>query len=217
MSSTRSSAIALLHSRSFSLLGANNDKVRLLPTLSSIISVRTFTTPAPRKTTPTDRSVIEQMFEEQPKVPSTVVGKAAEKATNFMLYGFVAIGVVCLAGLTYLLFEEFVSPSSPNKIYGDALHVIRNDDRCVDLLGWPIKAHGEETGRGRRRHVWNVSYEKDGHRRIRVAFYVKGPVAHGVAQVEVEQDDGGRFNTRYLFVETDERPPKTVLLIDNRK
>uniref|UniRef100_A0A914W376 Mitochondrial import inner membrane translocase subunit Tim21 n=1 Tax=Plectus sambesii TaxID=2011161 RepID=A0A914W376_9BILA len=178
---------SLLHSRTFSALASLSDGHLRLSSLPPAVSVRTFATPVPRKTTPEDRSVIEQMFEEEPKAPQTVVGKAAEKATNLMLYGFVGIGVVCLAGLTYLLFEEFVSSKSPNKIYGDALRIIRQNDRCVDLLGWPIKAHGEETGRGRRRHVWNTSYEKDGHRRIRVAFHVKGPIAHGVAQVEVEE------------------------------
>lgn len=53
---------------------------------------------------------------------------------------------------------------------------MREDGRCRDLFGSTIAGFGEETSRGRRRHVAHHKYEKDGKQRIRVLFHIKVPI-----------------------------------------
>ncbi|KAK6014232.1 TIM21 protein [Ostertagia ostertagi] len=84
-----------------------------------------------------------------------------------------------------------------------------------DLFGPTIAGFGEETSRGRRRHVAHHKYEKDGRQRIRVLFHVKGERDEGIAQAEMEQRDG-EWQWRFLYVETKRRPKTTHVLIDNR-
>ncbi|KAK6044049.1 Ribosomal Proteins L2, RNA binding domain protein [Cooperia oncophora] len=78
-----------------------------------------------------------------------------------------------LGVFVYLLAGEFFAEDSPQKIYSSALSLVREDGRCQDLFGPTIAGFGEETSRGRRRHVAHHKYEKDGRQRIRVLFHVK--------------------------------------------
>lgn len=108
-----------------------------------------------------------------------------------------------------------------------ALAQIRDDPNCQNLFGHTIAGFGEETARGRRRHVAHHRFEKDGRERIRVKFHLKGERDEGLATVETELDDGEwhtRFfslfflshSARFLFVETLRRPRTTHVLVDNR-
>ncbi|KAF1759315.1 hypothetical protein GCK72_015780 [Caenorhabditis remanei] len=96
-----------------------------------------------------------------------------------------------------------------------ALALVREDGRCQDIFGASIAGFGEETSRGRRRHVAHHKYEKDGMQRIRVLFHVKGDRDEGIAQAEMEQRDGD-WQWRFLYVENKHRPKTTHVLIDNR-
>jgi hypothetical protein len=98
------------------------------------------------------------------------VKRAAE--TSFYI-GFGIASLAALGGLTYLLFRELFSFGTPQGVYKDSLKKVKNDERCLQLFGNSILAHGEDSGRGRRRHIANMSYEKDGQKRLRVMFHVK--------------------------------------------
>ena len=78
-----------------------------------------------------------------------------------------------LGGLVYLLVKELFSFSSPNGVYRDAFKRVKKDDRCFELFGEGLKAHGETSGRGRRRHIANQRFEKDGQQRLRIMFHLK--------------------------------------------
>lgn len=41
------------------------------------------------------------------------------------------------------------------------------------VLGDQILAHGEESGRGRRRHIANKRFQKNGQERLRIMFHIK--------------------------------------------
>ncbi|XGW27125.1 hypothetical protein V3C99_007604 [Haemonchus contortus] len=161
------------------------------------------------------RSVLEEvLIKEKPK-PTTFTGKVAEKASNTFLYAAVVAAIGMLGVFVYLLAGEFFAEDSPQKIYSSALALVREDGRCQDLFGPTIAGFGEETSRGRRRHVAHHKYEKDGRQRIRVLFHVKGERDEGIAQAEMEQRDG-EWQWRFLYVENKRRPKTTHVLIDNR-
>ncbi len=88
--------------------------------------------------------------------PLTAPISVREKATNTFFYVFLASSVAALAGLCYLMFDQFFSADSPQTVFSQALALVRGDARCADLFGEPIAGFGEETSRGRRRHVWNL-------------------------------------------------------------
>ncbi|KAK6057585.1 TIM21 protein [Cooperia oncophora] len=104
---------------------------------------------------------------EQTSLQKSVLEEVAEKASNTFLYTAVAAAIGMLGVFVYLLAGEFFAEDSPQKIY------MREDGRCQDLFGPTIAGFGEETSRGRRRHVAHHKYEKDGRQRIRVLFHVK--------------------------------------------
>uniref|UniRef100_A0A914ZUD2 Mitochondrial import inner membrane translocase subunit Tim21 n=1 Tax=Parascaris univalens TaxID=6257 RepID=A0A914ZUD2_PARUN len=161
------------------------------------------------------KSILEEVLIKEPKKPTTTAERVKEKAENTFFYAVLAASVGALGVLCYLLFEQFFSVDSPHKIYSNALSMIRADDRCEEIFGSPIAGFGEETSRGRRRHVAHQKYRKDGRDRIRVVFHLKGPRCEGLAQAEMEMVDG-TWEWRFLLVQTRERPSRTCILIDNR-
>ncbi|VDM57400.1 unnamed protein product [Angiostrongylus costaricensis] len=160
------------------------------------------------------RTVLEEVLVKEKAKPTSFTGKVTEKASNTLLYAAVTGGLGILGVFVYLLAREFLAEGSPQKFYS-ALALIRRDETCRELFGPTIAGFGEETSRGRRRHVAHHKYQKDGKQRIRVLFHLKGERDEGIAQAEMEQQDG-KWHWRFLYVETKRRPKTTHVLIDSR-
>lgn len=80
--------------------------------------------------------------------------------------GVIIGGVGITALILYALFSELFSSKSPYAIYSEARLRCIEHPKVMDILGAPVKAFGEETRRGRRRHITYV-------RIIFLCFYVK--------------------------------------------
>ncbi|XP_010576224.1 PREDICTED: mitochondrial import inner membrane translocase subunit Tim21 isoform X2 [Haliaeetus leucocephalus] len=122
-------------------------------------------------------------------------------------------------GLFYVIFKELFSSSSPSKIYGDALEKCRSHPEIIGVFGESIKGYGEATRRGRRQLVSHVEYVKDGLKHMRLKFYIEGsePGKRGTVHVEVKENpERGRFEVRYIFVDVDTYPRRTIVIEDNR-
>lgn len=81
-----------------------------------------------------------------------------KKAENTFYYSVAAVSLAAFGALAYYLLEQFFAPDSPQRIYSKSLKLIQDDDRCLHALGEKIAGHGEDTGRGRRRHVAHHRY-----------------------------------------------------------
>ncbi|MBN3304032.1 TIM21 translocase, partial [Amia calva] len=124
-----------------------------------------------------------------------------------------------LGGLFYVVFKELFSSSSPSKIYGKALEKCRAHPEIIGVFGEPIKGYGEMTRRGRRQHVSHVEYMKDGLKHMRLKFYIEGsePRVQGTVHSEVKENpETGKYEFRYIFVDVDTYPRRTVVIEDNR-
>ncbi|XP_050746714.1 mitochondrial import inner membrane translocase subunit Tim21 isoform X3 [Gymnogyps californianus] len=122
-------------------------------------------------------------------------------------------------GLFYVIFKELFSSSSPSKIYGDALEKCRSHPEIIGVFGESIKGYGEATRRGRRQLVSHIEYVKDGLKHMRLKFYIEGsePGKRGTVHVEVKENpERGRFEVRYIFVDVDTYPRRTIVIEDNR-
>eukprot|EP00112_Aurelia_sp_Birch-Aquarium-sp1_P022837 Seg658.7 transcript_id=Seg658.7/GoldUCD/mRNA.D3Y31 product="Mitochondrial import inner membrane translocase subunit Tim21" protein_id=Seg658.7/GoldUCD/D3Y31 len=86
--------------------------------------------------------------------------KQAGKDASYMgvlLVGFGVTGVLIWYVLSELLFSF-----SPNSVYSKALKKVKHNQAVLDAVGDSFKAYGEETSRGRRRHVSHQDYIVDG-------------------------------------------------------
>ncbi|NXK48712.1 TIM21 translocase, partial [Chauna torquata] len=145
--------------------------------------------------------------------------KVKEAGRDFTYFIVVLVGIGVTGGLFYVIFKELFSSSSPSKIYGDALEKCRSHPEVAGVFGEPIKGYGEATRRGRRQLVSHIEYIKDGLKHMRLKFYIEGsePGKQGTVHVEVKENpESGRFEVRYIFVDVDTYPRRTIVIEDNR-
>ncbi|NXV47350.1 TIM21 translocase, partial [Uria aalge] len=145
--------------------------------------------------------------------------KVKEAGRDFTYFIVVLVGIGVTGGLFYVIFKELFSSSSPSKIYGDALEKCRSHPEIIGVFGDSIKGYGEATRRGRRQLVSHIEYVKDGLKYMRLKFYIEGFESgkRGTVYVEVKENpEKGRFEVRYIFVDVDTYPRRTIVVEDNR-
>lgn len=145
--------------------------------------------------------------------------KVKEAGRDFTYLIVVLIGLGVTGGLLYVVFQELFSSSSPNKIYGKAFNKVKLDPEVIGAFGEPIKCYGETTRRGRRQQVSHVEYLKDGLKHMRLKFYIEGsePGLKGTVHSESKENpETGKYEFRYIFVDVDTYPRRTIIVEDNR-
>ncbi|KAK0180121.1 hypothetical protein PV327_005794 [Microctonus hyperodae] len=142
------------------------------------------------------------------------VVKENTKSAWYVSVIIAGVGVTAL--MFYAIFRELFSDKSPNSVYGKALDRCMKDPKVVDALGEPIKAFGEESRRGRRRHVSHAVYEQNGRMHMRMQFYIQGIRKRGTVHLEVREDDSGKFVYRYLFIQLEDMLHSVIVVEDNR-
>ncbi|XP_019400662.1 PREDICTED: mitochondrial import inner membrane translocase subunit Tim21 [Crocodylus porosus] len=149
----------------------------------------------------------------------SAVRKVKEAGRDFTYFIVVLIGIGVTGGLFYVIFKELFSSSSPSKIYGDAFKKCRAHPEVISVFGEPIKGYGETTRRGRRPYVSHIEYVKDELKYMRLKFYIEGSERgkQGTVHVEVKENpESGRYEFRYIFVDVDTYPRRTIVIEDNR-
>lgn len=145
--------------------------------------------------------------------------KVKDAGRDFSYLIVVLVGITVTGGLFYTIFKELFSSSSPSKIYGKALEKCRSHPEVISVFGEPVKGYGEMTRRGRRQHVSFIEYVKDGLKHMRVKFYIEGsePGKQGTVHLEVKENpESGEYEFRYIFVELEAYPRRTIVIEDNR-
>ncbi|XP_067234407.1 mitochondrial import inner membrane translocase subunit Tim21-like [Chanodichthys erythropterus] len=143
--------------------------------------------------------------------------KQAGKDFTYLIVVLIGLGVT--GGLLYVVFQELFSSSSPSKIYGKAFEKCRSHPEVIGAFGEPIKGFGETSRRGRRQQVSHVEYMKDGIKYMRLKFYIEGsePGLRGTVHSESKENpETGKYEFRYIFVDIDAYPRRTVVIEDNR-
>uniref|UniRef100_A0AC35GPF5 Mitochondrial import inner membrane translocase subunit Tim21 n=1 Tax=Panagrolaimus sp. PS1159 TaxID=55785 RepID=A0AC35GPF5_9BILA len=200
---------------------------RLLPSTYSSTKIRFYAADnkAPSSTSgkkitkfSSDKSYLDEiLFETKKEEPKTTAQKVKKQAENTFLYAIVAASVIALGALGYYFVEQFLASDSPQTIYSKVLKQVQNDERCQETFGAGMKGYGEDTGRGRRRHIANQKYvTKEGEERVRVMFHIKGDRNTGKVFAEIAKRDG-QWDYRFIYAVTDDTIPKSIILLDNRK
>lgn len=170
-----------------------------------------------KKTPPSGNTEIDVVRESPYAGMST--GEKVKEATKDATYLGVSLAALGTCGIiVYFIGKELFSSESPNGVYANALKRCINHDEVRVLLGEPIKGYGETTSRGRRRHVsHHIFLDPEGRKHMRMKFYLEGPDKRGTANLEMVTDiETGKYGCRYLFVQEDLYPHRTVVIEDNR-
>ncbi|XP_047205705.1 mitochondrial import inner membrane translocase subunit Tim21-like [Girardinichthys multiradiatus] len=152
-----------------------------------------------------------------PKPSATQKVKEAGRDFSYLIVVLIGLGVT--GGLLYVVFQELFSSSSPNKVYSRAFDQVRSHTEVIGAFGEPIKCYGETTRRGRRQQVSHVEYLKDGLKHMRLKFYIEGsePGLKGTVHSESKENpETGKYEFRYIFVDIDSYPRRTIIVEDNR-
>lgn len=152
-----------------------------------------------------------------PKPSATQKVKEAGRDFTYLIVILIGLGVT--GGLLYVVFQELFSSSSPNKIYGKAFNKVKLHPEVIGAFGEPIKCYGETTRRGRRQQVSHLEYLKDGLKHMRLKFYIEGsePGLKGTVHSESKENpETGKYEFRYIFVDIDTYPRRTIVVEDNR-
>lgn len=143
------------------------------------------------------------------------VVKENTKSAGYL--GVIIGGLGITALMFYVIFDELFSSKSPNNVYSKALDYLSKHPKVIDLLGEPIKAYGEESRRGRRSRISHITFERDGIRHMRMKFYVQGIKRRGTVNLEVQEDEAGKYVYRYLYVIVDDIMRTVIKIEDNRE
>ncbi|MCI4391470.1 hypothetical protein PGIGA_G00134770 [Pangasianodon gigas] len=155
----------------------------------------------------------------QPSSGISAAQKVKQAGRDFTYLIVVLVGLGVTGGLLYVIFQELFSSSSPSKIYGKAFNKCKSHPEVIGAFGEPIKGYGETTRRGRRQQVSHVEYMKDGQKHMRLKFYIEGsePGLRGTVHSESrENPESGKYEFRYIFVDVDTYPRRTIVIEDNR-
>ena len=152
------------------------------------------------------------------EIQTETLGQKAKENVKTASYGMVivvGVGVTCY--VLYTVLKELFTGDSPTALFQMASEKCVEHPQVQDLLGEPIKAFGEETRRGRRRHVTSLEYvDENGKKGIRVQFYLQGLRKRGTAQIDAREGEDGHFKTRYIIVTADDLLRTSVVVEDNR-
>ncbi|XP_020284553.1 mitochondrial import inner membrane translocase subunit Tim21 [Pseudomyrmex gracilis] len=156
---------------------------------------------------------IEPVTEEN-KMQVSTTEKVTRNIKSAGYLGVIIAGVGITGAILYTLFSELFSSNSPYGVFSRARVCCMEHPKVVDLLGAPLKAYGEETRRGRRRHINHMYYIKNGIKYMRIQFYIEGTRRRGTAYVDVKESSSGNYEYVYMCVVVNNIG--TIIIEDNR-
>ncbi|KAL1500914.1 hypothetical protein ABEB36_006333 [Hypothenemus hampei] len=143
--------------------------------------------------------------------------KIREGTKTFSYICIVLAGVGVTGGLIYMVLNELLSSKSPNNVFSKALKECLKNEHLCDKLGTPITAFGEKSLRGRRQHVTHALYvDNEGRNHMRMTFNLKGTAHYGTVNLDVVENDKGKYEYRYMFVQIDDMFKSVIVIEDNR-
>ncbi|KAM6900464.1 mitochondrial import inner membrane translocase subunit Tim21 [Xenentodon cancila] len=173
---------------------------------------------ARNRSSPADRDKSVSTYRSgSPKASAAQKVKDAGRDFTYLIVILIGLGVT--GGLLYVVFQELFSSKSPNKVYSRAFDKVRSHPEVIGAFGEPVKCYGETTRRGRRQQVSHVEYLKDGLKHMRLKFYIEGsePGLKGTVHSESKENlETGKYDFRYIFVDIDTYPRRSIVVEDNR-
>ncbi|KAJ3216656.1 Mitochondrial import inner membrane translocase subunit Tim21 [Dinochytrium kinnereticum] len=137
--------------------------------------------------------------------------KGAEKnrlvhtTKNAGYLGVILFGVTVFG--TALTFTGFnlVEDWRVNSTLEEAMERIKDNDKALDHIGMPMEAVGDMMGpRGRASRLHRHFYkDAQGYERLKMRFYVRGPISNGTVNLEKYKNDDGEWVFDHLYLDVE--------------
>ncbi|KAF4308533.1 Mitochondrial inner membrane translocase complex subunit Tim21 [Botryosphaeria dothidea] len=143
------------------------------------------------------------------------VARSTQQSFNFLV---VIVGILATGAVGYVIYTEVLSPEGTTNQYHRALKKIKEDSKCVELLGDPRKivARGEQF-RSRMARAWSITSKKEkdraGNEHLYLRFYVDGPRNTGTVNLHMIQHPG-ESEAQYQSLTLDIPGHKRIVLED---
>ncbi len=124
------------------------------------------------------------------------------------------------SAIVYYIGSELFGSQSSTSIFSNAVDRIRDHEELVEILGKPIKGHGEPSRNSRRRNrriTSQVAEDANGEPHLFMRFYVEGPDNQGTVMLEMIQDEKKKWQYKQLYVDVPGQglPSKRIYLERN--
>ncbi|KAL1955274.1 hypothetical protein VTO42DRAFT_8872 [Malbranchea cinnamomea] len=121
--------------------------------------------------------------------------KAARATQQTVNFAVILVGAIMTAGVFTFLYKDVFAPDSKTRQFNRAVDRIKEDSRCIALLGdsKKIRAYGENTWNRWTRNrpvATTISTDKQGREHMKMHFYVSGPLNEGVVNVHLIKPSG---------------------------
>ncbi|KAG0755605.1 hypothetical protein G6F57_012638 [Rhizopus arrhizus] len=118
--------------------------------------------------------------------------------------GVILAGVTLTSAVVYYIGSELFGSQSTTNIFSDAVDRIRASEEIVNVVGEPIKAHGEPSRNSRRRNrriASQVVEDQENKPHLFMRFYVEGTLNQGTVMLEMIKDEKGKWQYKQLYVD----------------
>nr|SVE94603.1 EOG090X0I05 [Simocephalus serrulatus] len=163
----------------------------------------------------TQQSKLVQSSTSHSNVNTTLGAKVKDASKTVWYSGIVVIGFLAAGAILYAVIKELFSSQSPQSIYSDALKKCLEFSRVCDLLGEPITAFCDGSGRRGRTNLRHITFLKNNVEHLQMRFYLKGIRNQATVHAEMEKKNG-KFEYVYIVAETEKYPKEKIFVLDNR-
>ncbi|KAI8968454.1 TIM21-domain-containing protein [Mycotypha africana] len=133
--------------------------------------------------------------------------------------GVILTGLGLTGAIVYYITSELFSSQSTTSIFNRTVDLIRENEEIKDILGEPIKGHGEPSRSKRRRNRRIMSQEVvdlEGKDHLLMRFYVEGPLNQGTVLIDMIKDEENKkkwiYKKLYVDIPGQGLPSKRIYL-----
>ncbi|WEW59818.1 mitochondrial import inner membrane translocase subunit tim21 [Emydomyces testavorans] len=130
--------------------------------------------------------------------------RATQQSVNLLI---ILVGAIMTGGVFTFLYMDVFAPDSKTRHFNRAVDRIKDDAKCVEVLGNPkkIRAYGEASwNKWTRNRPIATTLERDrfGNEHIKMHFNVTGPLSDGIVRVHlIKTQDQSEYKYQLLALD----------------
>ncbi|KAG1469181.1 hypothetical protein G6F56_003403 [Rhizopus delemar] len=118
--------------------------------------------------------------------------------------GVILAGVGLTSAVVYYIGSELFGSQSTTSIFSDTVDLIRANEEVVNMIGEPMKAHGEPSRNSRRRNrrvASQIVEDQENNPHLFMRFYLEGSISQGTVMLEMIKDEKDKWQYKKLYVD----------------
>ncbi|KAK2741556.1 mitochondrial import inner membrane translocase subunit tim21 [Myotisia sp. PD_48] len=141
--------------------------------------------------------------------------RATQQSANFVI---ILVGAVMTGYVFTFLYKDVFAPDSKTNQFNRAVRLVKDDDRCIELLGDKnkIRAYGEASWNKWTRNrpvATTIETDNSGNEHMRMHFNVSGPLNDGIVRMHLVKP-AGEQEFEYRLLALDVQGHRRLSLVD---